>query len=113
MKIFNIKIYSVGGQGVRSLVKKMQDDFNNLESTSLTVYDSVIKNGAVVSFLRFSDKKIVSPFFDNIDLCIVLDKGVKSFCKEKNFVNIDNFNRNNNSVLEKNVSDVLKKFFDF
>ena len=87
MKTFKLKIYSLGGQGIRSMVTKLEKTLNHRQDlffTSLVKYDGVIKGGMVETNIVVSEKKGKSPFFQKANLCICLTE-VKSpiACNEK------------------------------
>ncbi len=68
---FNIKIYSRGGQRVKSMVESLEK-FPEFFLTTLVKYDGVIKGGMVETNIVLSKKKKVSPFFEKANLCVFL-----------------------------------------
>jgi Pyruvate/2-oxoacid:ferredoxin oxidoreductase gamma subunit len=98
MKTFNLKIYSLGGQGVKSMVTKLEkalEDRQDLFFTSLVKYDGVIKGGMVETNIVISEKKGRSPFFKRANICILLTNIDRpSSCQE---------------ILEMQSSEILQK----
>ncbi len=75
MKTFNLKIYSLGGQKIRSAVTNLEKDLEERQDlffTSLVKYDGVIKGGMVETNIVISTEKGKTPFFDRANLCIFL-----------------------------------------
>ncbi len=75
MKNFNLKIYSLGGQGVRSMVTKLEkslEEKQDLFFTSLVKYDGIIKGGMVETNVVISEKKGSNPFFKKANIAIFL-----------------------------------------
>ncbi len=75
MKTFNLKIYSLGGQGIKSMVTKLEKSLENRQDlffTSLVKYDGVIKGGMVETNIVISEKRGMSPFFKKANVCIFL-----------------------------------------
>ena len=70
---FKIKIYSRGGQRVKSMVESLEN-FPGFFLTTLVKYDGIISGGMVETNIVLSKKKKVSPFFEKANLCIFLTK---------------------------------------
>lgn len=110
MKTFNLKIYSLGGQGIRSMVTKLEKSLEknqHLFFTSLVKYDGVIKGGIVETNIVISEKKGKSPFFKKANVCIFLTNDVKNpiDCDEK-------LNIQDRDVLQKRIEKRIKEFFE-
>lgn len=108
MIIYKIKIYSEGGQGVKSAIEILKEQLSKrFFITTVIKYDSIVKGGIVETNILFSNQKIISPFIDTPDLLIALTKNVdpkKISAKEK--IVLENFNKQsreklNNIILEK------------
>ncbi len=81
-----IKIYSRGGQRVKSMVESL-DSFSSFFQTKLVKYDGVIRGGMVETNIVLSKKKKVSPFFEEADLCILLTE-VEKPIKAKEYIKV-------------------------
>lgn len=82
-KSFKIKIYSKGGQGVKSMVSKLEKSLEKRQDlffTSLVKYDGIIKGGMVETNIVVSKKKRENPFFEKGDVNIFFEE--ESFKKE-------------------------------
>ncbi len=108
MKSFKIKIYSEGGQGIRSMIDNLEKDLKKFYTVSLVKYDSIVKGGVVESNLIISKKKIISPFFDVADLCIVLKKDFDIKIKYHDIIQIPEFKRNDSEDLKKKILEKIK-----
>ncbi len=117
MKDFKVKIYSEGGQGVKSMVDRLEVDLKKNEKikdffiTSLVKYDSIVKGGLVEANLIVSQKKSVSPFFEEADLCIVLTKNVKRIIKNKELIKKEGMNKKETEDLEKEIEERIERSF--
>jgi hypothetical protein len=104
VKTFNLKIYSRGGQGIKSMVTKLEkslEEKQDLFFTSLVKYDGIIKGGMVETNLIISEKQGLSPFFNKANLCILLTNVENPIsCTEK-------IEHENSEALQKNFK---KKF---
>ncbi len=78
----NVKIYSRGGQRVKSMVESLKN-FPEFFLTTLVKYDGVIKGGMVETNIVLSKKKKVNPFFEKADLCIFFTDVEKPIFCEK------------------------------
>lgn len=87
-KIFTIKAYSKGGQGVKSMIsklaKELSDDYQ-LKITSLVHYDSVVKGGLVDGDLVISNYEINSPFIETANICVILAE-MKDIIKAETYI---------------------------
>lgn len=103
MDNFKIKIYSRGGQRVKSTVESLKD-FPDFFLTTLVKYDGVIKGGMVETDIVLSKKKRVNPFVEEADLCIFFTD-VKNPIKCKNSVEVSSVEEID---LVKKVNEILK-----
>ena len=72
---YKLKIFGVGGQGVKLLSRLVVTTFAQLGykyTTELSAYDSAIKGGKVSAEIIASKVEIVSPFLDDCDMALVL-----------------------------------------
>lgn len=87
-RIYRIKAYSTGGQGVKSMITKISKELSDkyqLKITSLVHYDSIVKGGLVDADLVVSNYEINSPFIETADLCIILAE-MKEIIKSESYI---------------------------
>lgn len=85
---FKIKIYSRGGQRVKSMVESLEN-FPGFFLTTLVKYDGVISGGMVETNIILSKRKKENPFFEKADLCILLTN-VKRKIKADEYLEVEN-----------------------
>ncbi|GEM_PF-6240897 len=117
MKKFCIKIYSEGGQGIKSMIDKLGEDIEKHESlkryfnTAVVKYDSIIKGGTVEANFIIAQNSKNSPFFDHANLCIILKQGIENpiSCDKK--IKKEDFTRQEVGELkEQIIGEVLSHF---
>jgi Pyruvate/2-oxoacid:ferredoxin oxidoreductase gamma subunit len=117
MRDFKVKIYSEGGQGIKSMVDRLEENLKknvklkDFFIISLVKYDSIVKGGLVEANLIVSQKKSVSPFFEEADLCIVLTKNAKRIMKNKELIRKEGMNKKETEDLEKEIEGRIEKSF--
>jgi Pyruvate/2-oxoacid:ferredoxin oxidoreductase gamma subunit len=113
-KNFKIKIYSVGGQGIKSMSRRLEESLSHrydLFFTSLVIYDGIIKGGAVETNIVISDKKNPIPFFDECDICIFTTE-VKKAIPSKKTITLKTFSRDDSLDLQKGLENEIFAFFE-
>lgn len=113
METFKVKIYSEGGQGVKSMVDRLEEslgEISNLFVTSLVKYDSIIKGGTVETNIVISKTKGLSPFFSDANLCIILKKEFEEICKNNKASKYENFTKKDTEDLKNEILDKAKNY---
>ncbi len=86
-----IKIYGVGGQGVKFLGKILGKVLNkyNYEFVSVNAnYDTVVRGGSIDTDIVASKNKVGNPIIDKANFCIILSKVDKFISAEKYIVDM-------------------------
>ena len=118
MKRFCIKIYSEGGQGIKSMIDKLGEDLENHTflnkyfTTSVVKYDSIIKGGTVEANFIISKEKDLSPFFDKANLCVILKKDIQDTIENEDLIKIKDFKREDIKELKGQIINKIEKFFE-
>ncbi len=79
---FKIKIYSRGGQRVKTVAESLEN-IPGFFITTLVKYDGIIKGGMVETNIILSKKRKVNPFFEKANLCILLTEIEKPIASDE------------------------------
>ena len=114
MKSFKVKIYSVGGQGIKSMISRLEKSLEHRKDlffTSLVKYDGIIKGGAVETNLIISNKQHALPFFDECNICVLLTNTKKTIPCDEQIV-LKTFTKYDSLDLQKKIEEKILDFFE-